>query len=513
MGCISFLETCPASGDTEQQLLSKILQVLNDGGGGGGGAGVSSISVNGGAAQTGAVSLTIPAALFNFKDQNANADGVVYINSGATEVFRTVGTSGFLKFTTNATTMRLHTSALDDSFTFLASPAKADGAFLEVYGTSHATGLGGATVSIHDGGQFRVRSAPVASTTSVIRAVIDGTTGFLGIATDTPPFPITVQREGAGAYIASDTYRSSAFAGGIIAGHARGTAAVPTFLSNGDRVFSLFFKAWDGTASKTISQGSNAASIEVFADGVHDATHTPGRLVFSTALALTETARLTINSVGFVGLGPSTTPSANLDVNNLSTATISYFYCTTDGLAAPVNYRRVTIDTSSATNQLIRTEAAGTGLTAGQPRILQVGTGPSVGTDIAGQNVILHAGPPTGSGVPGAILFQQGLPVGGTGTAVTALATIWQISTAGVLTGSAGFGITLNAANIATDTSTGTKIGTATNQKIGFYNATPIVQGASVADATGGAIIDAEARTAINALISRIEALGLIATV
>ena len=62
-------------------------------------------------------------------------------------------------------------------------------------------------------------------------------------------------------------------------------------------------------------------------------------------------------------------------------------------------------------------------------------------------------------------------------------------------------------------TTTGTKIGTSTSQKIGFYNATPIVQGASVADATGGVVIDAEARTAINALISRIEALGLIATV
>jgi len=67
--------------------------------------------------------------------------------------------------------------------------------------------------------------------------------------------------------------------------------------------------------------------------------------------------------------------------------------------------------------------------------------------------------------------------------------------------------------NIAFNTTTGTRIGTATSQKIGFYNATPIVQGASVADATGGATVDAEARTAINALISRIEALGLIATV
>lgn len=67
--------------------------------------------------------------------------------------------------------------------------------------------------------------------------------------------------------------------------------------------------------------------------------------------------------------------------------------------------------------------------------------------------------------------------------------------------------------NIVLNTTTGTKIGTATTQKLGFYNATPVVQGASVADASGGAIIDAEARTAINALISRIEATGLIATV
>ena len=36
--------------------------------------------------------------------------------------------------------------------------------------------------------------------------------------------------------------------------------------------------------------------------------------------------------------------------------------------------------------------------------------------------------------------------------------------------------ITTSAANLITDTTTGTKIGTATNQKLGFYNSTPIVQ-------------------------------------
>lgn len=70
-----------------------------------------------------------------------------------------------------------------------------------------------------------------------------------------------------------------------------------------------------------------------------------------------------------------------------------------------------------------------------------------------------------------------------------------------------------DAVDIVLNATTGTKIGTATTQKLAFYNATPIVQGASIADPSGGAIIDAEARTAIIALISRIEALGLIATV
>ncbi len=55
--------------------------------------------------------------------------------------------------------------------------------------------------------------------------------------------------------------------------------------------------------------------------------------------------------------------------------------------------------------------------------------------------------------------------------------------------------------------------GTERMRWIGFFGATPVAQGASIADASGGAIIDAEARTALNALISRIEATGLIATV
>lgn len=50
-----------------------------------------------------------------------------------------------------------------------------------------------------------------------------------------------------------------------------------------------------------------------------------------------------------------------------------------------------------------------------------------------------------------------------------------------------GSSLTVSAKNIITDTSTGTKIGTATTQKLGFFNATPVVQPAANTDTTTGA--------------------------
>jgi hypothetical protein len=65
--------------------------------------------------------------------------------------------------------------------------------------------------------------------------------------------------------------------------------------------------------------------------------------------------------------------------------------------------------------------------------------------------------------------------------------------------------------NLVLGTATGTKIGTDPLQKIGFFNATPVDRPVTVADPAGGATQDAEARTAINAIIDRLQELGLIA--
>jgi hypothetical protein len=65
-----------------------------------------------------------------------------------------------------------------------------------------------------------------------------------------------------------------------------------------------------------------------------------------------------------------------------------------------------------------------------------------------------------------------------------------------------------NSSNIQLGTGAGTKIGTATTQKIGFYNATPVVQPTAVADSTDAPSVI----TQLNLLLGHMRTLGLIAT-
>ena len=48
--------------------------------------------------------------------------------------------------------------------------------------------------------------------------------------------------------------------------------------------------------------------------------------------------------------------------------------------------------------------------------------------------------------------------------------------------------------NIQLSTNTGSQFGTATNQLLSFYGVTPVDQPATVADPTGGATVDSQAR-------------------
>jgi hypothetical protein len=66
----------------------------------------------------------------------------------------------------------------------------------------------------------------------------------------------------------------------------------------------------------------------------------------------------------------------------------------------------------------------------------------------------------------------------------------------------------VEAGNVQFGTTTGTKIGTGTTQKIGFWNATPVVQPTAVIDATDATTVI----TQLNALLSRLRTVGVIAT-
>lgn len=69
----------------------------------------------------------------------------------------------------------------------------------------------------------------------------------------------------------------------------------------------------------------------------------------------------------------------------------------------------------------------------------------------------------------------------------------------------------LDGRNLQLGRSVGTKIGTASDQKIGLYGTSPTAQQSKISDPSGGVTTDAEARTAINAIIDALETLGITA--
>lgn len=58
---------------------------------------------------------------------------------------------------------------------------------------------------------------------------------------------------------------------------------------------------------------------------------------------------------------------------------------------------------------------------------------------------------------------------------------------------------------------TGTEIGISPSEKLAFYGAAPVVQQSAITPPAGGAVIDVQARVAINTIITRFQTLGLTA--
>ena len=64
--------------------------------------------------------------------------------------------------------------------------------------------------------------------------------------------------------------------------------------------------------------------------------------------------------------------------------------------------------------------------------------------------------------------------------------------------------------DVVLDYHTGTKIGTAATQKLGFWNATPVAQPAAIAAPTGGDLTSTQAK--LNEVLAALRATGIIAS-
>lgn len=65
--------------------------------------------------------------------------------------------------------------------------------------------------------------------------------------------------------------------------------------------------------------------------------------------------------------------------------------------------------------------------------------------------------------------------------------------------------------NIQLGRGTGTKIGLSASEKLGFFGHAPVAQQAAITAPSGGATIDAPARTAINDIRTTLQSLGFTA--
>jgi hypothetical protein len=69
----------------------------------------------------------------------------------------------------------------------------------------------------------------------------------------------------------------------------------------------------------------------------------------------------------------------------------------------------------------------------------------------------------------------------------------------------------LDGRNIQTGRTTGTTIGTAADQKVGFFG-NAVVQQSPISDPVGGTTVDAQCRSAVNAILYTLRQYGLIDT-
>jgi len=353
--------------------------------------------------------------------------------------------------------------------------------------------------------------------------VLVGTSTALPAGDSTPFFQVV----GAGAGAWQSLIRTGATVGGshLVLGQTRGSVGSRTIAQANDILNTIAFVGDNG-----VDLNTSAASIKAEVDGTPGANAMPGRLVFSTTPSGSGTPleRARIDSSGtfrvkgagtagvadaFAVNGSAPASSAQIDsfgrllvgtataLNVSGSAGFEGLQLAGTGSNSSISTSRWSATAGSAsTFTFARSRGATVGtntIVASEDRIGRVSFNAADGTSFVDAAYITAEvdGTPGANDMPGRLVFS--VTADGASTPTEAL----RISNNRAITVSDG-------GNVVLGTTTGTKIGTATTQKLGFYNATPVVQPTAVADATDAAT----AISQLNALLAHMRTLGLIAT-
>lgn len=187
--------------------------------------------------------------------------------------------------------------------------------------------------------------------------------------------------------------------------------------------------------------------------------------------------------------------------------TLTVFYAQTDQM----------VDLGKSTNKFNECFFGQTNITDAKNIILGTGTGTKIGTSTSQKLAFFNSTPIVQPGATtdlGTVLSNLGLRAAGTAYPITTSGAV--VFTGGVTISTVG--LTVTDVNLILSTSTGTKIGTGVTQKIGFWNATPVVQstGWTTSNVTTDKVIDAnstsidELADVVCTLIEQLKTYGLL---
>lgn len=257
------------------------------------------------------------------------------------------------------------------------------------------------------------------------------------------------------------------------------TASIPLALGaslGGTPAAPVYSMSFDGTNVRFGGTAINGANLYILPNQAADnlggpnvfvagatATGDPvlqhGGVMIGTSV-IARPAGTLIPQINFLGVG------GNLTVGDYAEFQANMFV---GGVPPGIQVGVATIAIQGQAARSIGVERAQGAVSIGQPLTINAGGSKSGTTNINGGNLTLSPGAATGTGSASTVIQATG--GGSSGTSTKAAST--------VATFAVGAVTLADAYNITVNTTTGTKIGTTTTGKLGFWNATPIVQPAN----------------------------------